>query len=128
MRWPGSPASPSRCSPCSLFASYLCYLKKRAEPQRATAYLVASLVFYALACLSKETAVILPFVIFACEIVWNERVMPAWWRTWLARGLDAGKVVAPYLALLRCLHGSKDFCLARGFRTPRSHTPISACS
>lgn len=109
----------------SLFASYLCYLKKRAEPQRATAYLVASLVFYALACLSKETAVILPFVIFACEIVWNERVMPAWWRTWLARGLDSGKVVAPYLALFAAYMVARIFAL-KGFQnTKEPHSYLS---
>src|ERR1019366_10178289 len=41
-----------------LFASYLCYLKKRTEPARARIYLAASLALYALASLSKETAVV----------------------------------------------------------------------
>lgn len=108
-----------------LFASYLCYLKKRAEPQRATPYLVASLVFYALACLSKETAVILPFVIFGCEMVWSERVMPVWWRTWLARGFDAGKVVAPYLALFAAYMVARIFALQGFQNTKEQHSYLS---
>jgi len=82
-----------------LFASYLCYLKKRAEPERARIYLVGSLVLYALACLSKETAVVLPFIIFACELLWSKRSGDDWWSAWRARSLDAVKVVAPYLGL-----------------------------
>ncbi len=82
-----------------LFASYLCYLKKRAEPKRAGVYLVASLVLYALACLSKETAVVLPLIIFACELLWSERRGDSWWSTSRIRLLDAGKIVAPYLVL-----------------------------
>jgi tetratricopeptide (TPR) repeat protein len=82
-----------------LLASYLCYLKKRAEPGRARIYLVASLVLYALASLSKETAVVLPFIIFACELLWSKRAADAWWCSWRTRLLDAAKVVAPYLGL-----------------------------
>ena len=50
-----------------LFASYLCYLNKRAELERARIYLVGSLFLYALACLSKETAVVLPFIILPAK-------------------------------------------------------------
>jgi tetratricopeptide (TPR) repeat protein len=82
-----------------LFASFLCYLKKRAEPARARIYLAASLVLYALASLSKETAVVLPLIIFACEFLWSKRTAPSWWRTLAWRSLDAVRVVAPYLAL-----------------------------
>ena len=82
-----------------LFASYLCYLKKRAEPERARIHLVISLVLYALACLSKETAVVLPFIIFACELLWSKRPGDAWWSAWRARSLEAVKVVVPYLGL-----------------------------
>ena len=82
-----------------LFASYLCYLKKRAEPERARIHLVISLVLYALACLSKETAVVLPFIFFACELLWSKRPGDAWWSAWRARSLEAVKVVVPYLGL-----------------------------
>ncbi len=83
-----------------LFASYLCYLKGRSEPARARPYLAASLILYALACLAKETAVVLPLIIFACEFLWSTRTAPSRWRTWVARSRDALRVVAPYLAIL----------------------------
>jgi len=82
-----------------LFASYLCYLKRRSAPARARTYRVASLALYVLACLSKETAVILPFIIFACEFLWSERAAPVWWRAWIQRARGAFMFVAPYLAL-----------------------------
>ena len=82
-----------------LFGSYLCYLEKRSSPAHGRVYLAASLVLYALASLSKETAVVLPIVIFACEILWVERTAPSWWRTLLLRCADASKVAAPYVAL-----------------------------
>jgi tetratricopeptide (TPR) repeat protein len=82
-----------------LLASYLCYLKKRSEPARARTYLAASLGLYTLACLTKETAVILLLIIFACEVLWSERITPSRWRTWVRRSRDAFVVVAPCLAL-----------------------------
>ncbi len=81
-----------------LFSSYLLYLKRRADPGRSRAYLAASLAFYALACLSKETAVILPVIIFACEIAWSGR-RDHTARSRVRRSLDALKVTAPYLGL-----------------------------
>ena len=82
-----------------LFGSYLCYLKQRAESGRRRTYAVASLALYALACLSKETAVILPLIILACELLWNERTAPSRRLAWIARFRDAIRVAAPYLAL-----------------------------
>jgi tetratricopeptide (TPR) repeat protein len=82
-----------------LFASYLCYLKRRSEPGRARPYLAASLILYALACLAKETAVILPVIIFACEFLWSEWTAPSRWRAWIVRSRLAARVVAPYLAV-----------------------------
>lgn len=108
-----------------LFASYLFYLKRRDVPARAPIYLSVSLVFYALACLSKETAVILPFIIFACEMVWSERVAPSWWRTWMAHSWDALKVVAPYLALLVIYMVARLFALQGFQNTKEAHTYLS---
>ncbi|MGD1101761.1 MAG: tetratricopeptide repeat protein, partial [Terriglobia bacterium] len=125
-----------------LFASYLCYLKKRAEPARARTYLAASLALYALAALSKETAVILPFIIFACELLWSEPTAPSrwrawggrsldafpvgarhgvplrWWGAWVGRSLDAFRAVVPYLALFAIYMVARVISL-QGFQNPR---------
>jgi len=69
--------------------SYLCYLKKRAEPARARIYLGG---LGAVVCIGhpfKETAVVLPLIIFACEVLWSGRTAPSWWGTWTMRSLDA---------------------------------------
>jgi len=108
-----------------LFASYLCYVKKRAEPGRARIYLAASLILYALACLSKETAVVLPFIIFGCELLWSKRSGDAWWSTWRARSLDAAKVVAPYLGLFVAYMVARLFSLQGFQNTKEPHSCLS---
>ncbi len=82
-----------------LLSSYIFYLKQRTNPGRSHAYLAGSLAFYVLACFSKETAVIMPLIIFASEMMLNGRRDHAE-RGSLRRSLDALKVIAPYLALL----------------------------
>jgi len=108
-----------------LFASYLCYLQKRAEPARARRYWAASLILYAFACLSKETAVILPIIIFACELVWSEPVGSSRWRDWTRRCLDAGKVVAPYLALFVIYIAARLFSLQGFQNTKEAHSYLA---
>ena len=109
-----------------LFASYLCYLKKRDEPARARIYLAASLVLYALACLSKETAVILPFIIFACEILWSKRTGEGGkLREWVLRSVDALKVVAPYLVLFVIYMVARLLALHGFQNTKEPHTYLS---
>ena len=108
-----------------LFASYLCYLKKRAEPAHARTYLVASLGLYALASLSKETAVILPFIIFACELLWSERTAPSRWRAWVQRSLGAFTVAAPYLALFAIYMVARVFSLQGFQNTKEAHSFLS---
>ena len=108
-----------------LFASYLCYLKKRSKPARARAYLAASLVLYALASLSKETAVILPFVIFACEVLWSEQKAPSRWRAWIQRARGAFMVVAPYLALFAIYMVARLLALQGFQNTKEAHSYLS---
>lgn len=108
-----------------LFASYLCYLKKRRDPARALTYLVASLVLYALACFSKETGVILPFIIFACEFLWSDRTAPSRWGAWVRRGAGALAVVAPYLVLFVLYVVARVISL-KGFQNPKEvHSLVS---
>ncbi len=108
-----------------LFASYLCYLKKRADPARAHVYLAASLLLYALACLSKETAVILPAIIFACEFLWSKATAPSRWGAWSRRSLGALAVVAPYVALFAIYVVVRVISL-KGFQNPKEeHSLLS---
>jgi tetratricopeptide (TPR) repeat protein len=108
-----------------LFASYLCYLKRRSEPARARIYLAASLVLYALASLSKETAVVLPFIIFACELLWSNRTAASWWGTWVRRSLDAFTAILPYLALF-ALYMLARLLSLQGFQnTKEAHSFLS---
>ena len=88
-----------------LIAAFLCYLDKRERPQHARRWFAASLLFYVLAMLAKETALALPLIIFAHEWVYAERdaVGPNGVTTragaFKNRAAAAVKCVAPYLAL-----------------------------
>jgi tetratricopeptide (TPR) repeat protein len=105
-----------------LLASYLCYLKKRSEPAHARAYLAASLGLYALASLSKETAVVLPCIIFACEFLWHKPTASSRLGAWIQRSVRALTVTAPYLALFAVYMGARVIAL-QGFQNPKeSHT------
>jgi 4-amino-4-deoxy-L-arabinose transferase-like glycosyltransferase len=112
---------------CGIFllAAYLCYLKKRAELVHARTYRVASLGLYALACLAKETAVILPLIILACEFLWSERTHVVSWRAWAGRTQGAFTVVAPYLTLFAVYLVARVVAL-RGFQNAReAHSILS---
>ena len=108
-----------------LFASYLFYLKKRRDPGRAGGHLVASLVMYALASLSKETAVVLPFIIFTNEVIWSRTSSASWLRTGAGRCRDALKVVAPYLAVF-AVYMVVRIIVLQGFQnTKENHSLLS---
>lgn len=95
-----------------LVSSFLCYFDGKTKQPRA-AYLAASLLLYALAMLAKETALVLPMLIFASEFILSEAAGDSRARAWLHRGWAAFSVAAPYLLLsvaymgvrLRALHG-----------------------
>jgi len=108
-----------------LLASYLCYLKKRDDAAQARAYLAASLGLYVLASLSKETAVILPFIIFACEFLWGERTASSRWRAWVQRALGAFKAAAPYLALFAIYLVARVIALQGFQNTKEAHSYLS---
>lgn len=62
-----------------LLPSFLCYLNARARPARRRAWLGGALALYALAMLSKETALILPIIIFVFEWVWEKSSVEGAW-------------------------------------------------
>jgi tetratricopeptide (TPR) repeat protein len=128
-----------------LFAAYLCYLKQRAEPSRARTYQVASLVFYVLASLSKETAVIFPFLIFASELVTPVSVHDAGashgapvqggvpapshggslrlpWREYAPRVPRAFVVALPYLVIFVLYIGARLYALQGFQNTKEAHS------
>jgi Flp pilus assembly protein TadD len=58
-----------------LISSFLCYLKKYDDRKKARTWMGSSLILYGLAMLAKETALILPVMIFAYELIctgWTE--------------------------------------------------------
>ena len=54
-----------------LLPAFLCYLNGRERTVHGRSWLAGSLVLYGLAMLSKETALILPIIIFAFEWLWQ---------------------------------------------------------
>ena len=99
--------------------------QEASRARAARTYLVASLGLYALASLSKETAVILPFIIFACELLWSERTAPSRWRAWVRRSLGAFTVVAPYLALFAIYMVARVIALQGFQNTKEAHSFLS---
>jgi len=55
----------------ALIPSFLCYLRLRKRGPQAGVWLVASLTLYALALLAKETAIVLPLLVFAYEWIYR---------------------------------------------------------
>ncbi len=107
-----------------LIASFLCYLHRRTEHPHDRAYLLASLVLYALAMLAKETALILPMIIFASELIWSGPAGTSRWRAWRHRGWAALAVITPYLVLSAAYLGLRIMAL-HGFQNPRESHPVS---
>ncbi len=108
-----------------LFAAYLCYLKLRRDPGRRNAWLAASIFLYILACLSKETAVILPLIIFADEVIWagegGDRAQAAWTvRIW-----QACKTAAPYVLVFVLYLVARLFALQGFQNTKEPHSYLA---
>ena len=108
-----------------LFAAYLCYLKMRSDPDRRWLYLVASIVLYILACLSKETAVVLPLIIFACEFLWSQNDIDPAKRCFGTSFLQATKTAAPYLMVFVVYLCARLFALQGFQNTKEPHSYLS---
>jgi len=100
-----------------LISAYLCWLRSRETAGRSAVWLVASLAFYMLALLTKETAVVLLLILFAsqwmnfpCAIELPRRHgMPAW--------LPALKALLPFV-LLTVVYVIIRIVALRGFSHP----------
>lgn len=81
-------------------ASFLCYLELRERTKQRRAWSVTSLVLYGFALLSKETAVVLPFLILAYEWIFMDRAGEVYgWRSFQRRIRAVVVCVVPYLGL-----------------------------
>jgi protein O-mannosyl-transferase len=83
-----------------LLPSFLCYLNGRESGVHRRWWLAGSLTLYGLAMLSKETALILPMLIFAFEWLWQKKAETASrWKAALARVQASLLPTIPFLLL-----------------------------
>jgi tetratricopeptide (TPR) repeat protein len=73
--------------------------------------------------LAKETALVLPVIVFASELICHGPAGAFKLRAWLRRGLAALAVITPYLALSAAYLGLRIMAL-RGFQNPREAHPV----
>jgi tetratricopeptide (TPR) repeat protein len=107
-----------------LIPSFLCHLNVRDNPRRARAWLAASLGLYGLAMLVKETALVLPLLIFASAGLGLQvpgLMRPESWRRRLGASLGSA---APYLALTVIYLLARQVVL-KGFQNPNADLPVS---
>lgn len=82
-----------------LLPSFLCYLKARERRAQGRSWLAGSLALYGLAMLSKETALILPILIFTFEWLWQDASGSSGLRPVLVRTRTAAARIVPFLLL-----------------------------
>ncbi len=83
-----------------LLPSFLCYLNGRESRVHRRWWQAGSVAFYGLAMLSKETALILPMLIFAYEWLWREKTEAAFnWKSALAGVRQSLIPTTPFLSL-----------------------------
>jgi protein O-mannosyl-transferase len=83
-----------------MLPSFLCYINARERRGHHRAWLAASLALYGLAMLSKETALILPILVFAFEWLWQEALGTAsGFRPVFVRACNSMVRVVPFLLL-----------------------------
>lgn len=83
-----------------LLPSFLCYLNWRDRIRHRWMWLGGSLILYGLAMLSKETALILPFIILAFEWLWQESSdNDAWLRRAFQRTWASAVRTVPFVLL-----------------------------
>jgi hypothetical protein len=107
-----------------LLPSFLCHLRARNHPGSSRAWLAASLILYALAMLVKETAIVLPLIIFAREWLWFDAKGNAGPHTWLRRFRVSLGCVSPYLALMVPYFITRVIAL-KGFSNPNANLPLA---
>jgi len=106
-----------------IIPSYLCFLRSQEKTVRSGAWLIASLGLYSLAMLMKETAVILPALIFAsCWVGWKSATH-GWFENWPRRLKDSFWSAAPYLGLTAPYFVAR-YLVLKGFQHPSVNLPF----
>jgi protein O-mannosyl-transferase len=82
-----------------LLPAFLCYLSSRERTEHRQAWLAASLALYGLAMLSKETALILPIIVFVFEWFWRDAPGASWLRSAFEGVRCATARVVPFVLL-----------------------------
>jgi len=82
-----------------LLPAFLCYLNAREQSARRRSWLAGSLALYGLAMLSKETALILPILIFTFEWLWRDASGSSGLRLVFERTRTAAARIIPFLLL-----------------------------
>jgi tetratricopeptide (TPR) repeat protein len=103
--------------------AYLCYLRTRDDRPRSQPWLAASLALYALAMLMKETALVLPLLIFSSRWIGLEAGGLGGIKSWLRRfGVSLGST-APYIVLTIPYLIARFFAL-KGLQNPLATLPV----
>jgi tetratricopeptide (TPR) repeat protein len=106
-------------------SSFLCYLRGRERRETARKWMGFSLVLFALALLEKETAIMLPALVFAYEwIYWDGAETARNWQNRARRFAYALKYAAPFLALVPPYLVVRIFAL-KGFSPGATPLPFS---
>jgi protein O-mannosyl-transferase len=82
-----------------LLPSFFCYLNAREGKAHRRAWLAGSLALYGLAMLSKETALVLPIIVFAYECLWHGRSEADWLQPVFDRAWNAAVRIVLFLLL-----------------------------
>jgi Flp pilus assembly protein TadD len=82
-----------------LLPSFFCYLNASEENVHRRAWLAGSVALYGLAMLSKETALILPIIVFVYEWLWHKPVGPSWLQSAFRRARTAALRIVPFVLL-----------------------------
>jgi protein O-mannosyl-transferase len=109
-----------------LMGSFLCYIHKARRAQGRAIWIALSLFLFALAMLTKETAVILPAILWVYEYIQDRSERDA--RGWLGRaasGWNALRATLPFFALVIPYLAARTWAVG-GFRHLLDNSPVQA--
>ena len=108
-----------------LISSFLCFLDSRTRPGMANHRLAVSLFLYALAILFKETALVLPLIIFVTE--WCQPAKALASREGARkRNFQRSLVAAAPFILLTAIYLLARMAALKSFHHPLAHIPVTA--
>lgn len=103
-----------------LISAYLCWLRSREAASGGRKWLGASLALYALALLTKETAVVLLLILCASLWLHFPRAGESLQKGWVRRSLQGFRTLVPYF-LLTGIYATVRTIALKGFSHPPAH-------